>query len=68
MRSLTMCTLDKVIRVTKLRRMRLAGNVACMGVTRNAYKIFVKDMKAKRPFGRREKSCSIEMGMRLQTE
>jgi hypothetical protein len=60
-----MYTPDQVIRVTKLRRMRLAGNVARTGVTRNAHKIVVEDMKAKRSFRRSKNTCYIEMGMRM---
>jgi hypothetical protein len=40
------------IRMVKSRRMRWAGNVACMGDMRNAYKILVGKIEGKRPLGR----------------
>jgi hypothetical protein len=36
----------------KSRRMRLAGHVACMEITRNTYRILVKEPEGKRPLGR----------------
>jgi hypothetical protein len=41
-----------VIRVMKSRRMRWAGNVACMGEMRNAYSILVGKPEGKRRLGR----------------
>jgi hypothetical protein len=37
--------------MTKLRRIRWAGHVSCMGETRNAHKILVRKPEVKRPFG-----------------
>jgi hypothetical protein len=39
-----------IVTVIKSRKMRWVGHVACMGEMRNAYIIWVKNMK--RPFGR----------------
>jgi hypothetical protein len=41
-----------IIRMIKSRRMRWAGHVARMGVTRNAYRILVGKPEGKRPLGR----------------
>jgi hypothetical protein len=41
-----------IIRIIKSRRMRLAGHVARMGETRNAYRILVGKPEGKRPLGR----------------
>jgi hypothetical protein len=41
-----------IIRTTKSRRIRWAGNVARMGEKRNAYRIFVGKSEGKRPLGR----------------
>jgi hypothetical protein len=51
-RSFLMCTciLGQVIRLVKLRRMRLAGNVVCTGASRNVYKILVNNVTVKTAF------------------
>jgi hypothetical protein len=36
----------------KVIRMRSAGNVACMGKKRNAYRVLVEKVEGKRPLGR----------------
>jgi hypothetical protein len=41
-----------IIRKTKSRRMRWAGHVARMGVTRNTYRILVGTPEGSRPLGR----------------
>jgi hypothetical protein len=41
-----------IIRMIKWMRMRLAGNVACMGHMRNICKILVGNLERKRPLGR----------------
>jgi hypothetical protein len=41
-----------IIRMIKSRRMRFAGNVACMGEKRNAYRILVGKPEGRRPLGR----------------
>jgi hypothetical protein len=45
-------SLPSIITVIVSRRMRWAGNVACMGVKRNAYRVLVGKPEAKRPQGR----------------
>jgi len=40
------------MRMMKSRRMRKSGNVACIGETRNAYRILVRKPEGKRPSGR----------------
>ena len=41
-----------VVRVVKLRRMRWAGHVACMGERRGVYRVLVGKPEGKRPLGR----------------
>jgi hypothetical protein len=41
-----------VIRMTKSRRIKWTGHVVRMGKIRNAYKIFIRKPKGKRPLGR----------------
>jgi hypothetical protein len=41
-----------IIRQIKLKRMRWAGHVACMGEGRKVYKVLVGKPKGKRPLGR----------------
>jgi hypothetical protein len=41
-----------IIRIIKSRRMRWAGQVACMGEKRNAYRLLVGKPEGKRPLGR----------------
>jgi hypothetical protein len=41
-----------IIRQIKLRRMRGAGHVACMGEGRNVYRVLVGKPEGKRPLGR----------------
>jgi hypothetical protein len=41
-----------IIRITKSRRMRLAGHVALIGAKRNAPKIFLGKPEGKRPLGK----------------
>jgi hypothetical protein len=41
-----------IIRMIKSRRMRLAGHLARMGETRNAYRILVGKPEGKRPLGK----------------
>jgi hypothetical protein len=36
-----------IIRIIKSRRVRWVGHVSCMGATRNAHKIFVRNLKGK---------------------
>jgi hypothetical protein len=55
-----------IIRMTKSRRMRLAGHVARMGETRNAYRILVGKPEGKTPLGRPRRRWvdSIKMDLR----
>jgi hypothetical protein len=53
MRSLREVT--SMIRMTKSRRMRWAGQVARMGSKRNAYSILVRKPEGKRPRGRQRR-------------
>jgi hypothetical protein len=41
-----------IVRVFRLRRMRWAGHVACMGESRGAYRVVVGKPAVKRPLGR----------------
>jgi hypothetical protein len=41
-----------IVQVIKLRRMRWAGHVACMGERRGVYRVFVGKPEGKRPLGR----------------
>jgi hypothetical protein len=43
---------QNIIKVIKSKSMRWAGNVACMGEMRNAYKILVGKPEGKRPLRR----------------
>jgi hypothetical protein len=45
-------SLPSIIGMIKSRRMRRAGDVACMGAQRNAYRILVGNPEGKRPIGR----------------
>ena len=40
------------MQVIKLRRMRWAGHVACMGEERGVYRVLVEKPEGKRPLGR----------------
>jgi hypothetical protein len=50
----------------KSRRMRWAGHVARMGVTRNAYRILVGKPEGKRPLGRPRRRCVDNIKMNLR--
>jgi hypothetical protein len=54
-----------IFRVTKSRRMRWAGHVACMGERRGAYTILVGKPKGKRQLGkpRRRREGNIKMDL-----
>jgi hypothetical protein len=55
-----------IIRVIMSRRIRVAGNVACMIQMRNAYDILVRRPEGKRPLGRskRRREDNIRMDLR----
>jgi len=40
-----------IVRVIKLRRMRWAGHVVCMGVERGMYRVLVGKPEGRRPLG-----------------
>jgi hypothetical protein len=44
-------SLPSIVRVIKVRRMRWAGHVACMGEVRGAYNILVGRPEGRRPLG-----------------
>jgi hypothetical protein len=48
----SLCTSPNIVRVIKLRRMRWAGHVACMGEGRGVYGVLVGRPEGKRPLGR----------------
>jgi hypothetical protein len=53
-----------IIRITKSRRMRWAGNAARMGEIRNAYRLLVGKPEGKRPLGRpRRRWMDIRMDL-----
>jgi hypothetical protein len=55
-----------IIRVIKSRRMRWAGNVACMGEKRGAYRILVGRPKGRRPLGRPRRRWEDNIKIDLQ--
>jgi hypothetical protein len=56
-----------VIWVTKSRRMRWAGHVACMGENRGAYRILVGRPEGRRPLGRPRRRWEDNIKMDLRT-
>jgi len=46
------CTPPNIIQVTKSRRMRWTGHVACMGERRDAYRVLVGKPEGKKSLGR----------------
>jgi hypothetical protein len=55
-----------IIRIIKLRRMRWAGHVACMGEKRSAYRILVGKPERKRPLGRPRRRWEDNIRMDLR--
>jgi hypothetical protein len=55
-----------MIRMTKSRRMRWAGQVACARKKRNAYRILVGKPERKRPLGRPIYRCKDNIKMDLR--
>jgi hypothetical protein len=55
-----------IIRVIKLRRMRWAGRVACLGEGRGAYRILVGRPEGRRPLGRPRRRWEDNIKMDLQ--
>ena len=68
MRSLVICTVPKIFRVIKSRRMRWEGHVARMGERRCAYRILVGKPERKRPLGRPRCRREDNIKMDLQEE
>ena len=54
------------IRVIKSRRMRWAGNVACMGERRGVYRVLVGKPEGKRPLGRHR--CRWENNIKMDLQ
>ena len=55
-----------IIRVTKSRRMRRAGHVACMRDRRGVYRILVRRPEGRRPLGRPRRRWDDNIKMHLQ--
>ena len=55
-----------IFRVSKSRRMRLMGHVACMGERRGVYRVLVGKPGGKRPLGRPRRRWEDNIGMDLQ--
>jgi hypothetical protein len=55
-----------IIQVIKLRRMRWARHVACIGERRVAYRVLVGKPEGKRPHGRPRRGCYVNIKMDLQ--
>ena len=55
-----------IIRVIKLRRIRWAGHVACIGERRGVYKVLVGKPEGKRPLGRPRRRWEDNIKMNLQ--
>jgi len=55
-----------IIRVTKSRRMRRAGHVACMRDRRGVYRILVRRPEGRRPLGRPRRRWEDNIKMHLQ--
>jgi hypothetical protein len=59
-------SLLNIIRMIKLRRMRWAGNIACMEEKKNAYRVLLRRQDRKAPLGRprRRKEDNIKIDLR----
>ena len=60
------CTPPNIIQVTKSRRMRWAGHVACVGERRDAYRVLVRKSEGKRSLGRPMHRWEYKIKMYLQ--
>jgi hypothetical protein len=56
----------KIVRVIKLRRMRWAGHVACMGDSKGVYWVLVGKPEGKKPLGRPRHGWKDNINMDLQ--
>jgi hypothetical protein len=64
MRSFITFTLSpNIIRIIKTRRVRWAGNVACMGEKRNMYRCLVGKPEGKRPLAKRRRKWDDNIKM-----
>ena len=61
-----MYTSPNIVRVIKLRRMRWAGHVACMGVERGVYRFSVGKPEGMIPLGRPRRRWVYNIRMDLQ--
>jgi hypothetical protein len=61
-----MCSSPGIIRIIRSRKMILAGNVACIGVKRNAYRILVGKPEGKRPLARPRRRWKDNIKMHLR--
>ena len=59
-------SLPNIVRVVKLRRMRWAGHVACMGQGRGVCRVLVGKSEGKRPMGRPRRRWEDNIKMDLQ--
>jgi len=59
-------SLPNIVRVLKLRRMRWAGHVACMGEDRGVHRVLVRKPEGKRPLGRPRRRWEDNIEMDLQ--
>ena len=59
------CSLN-IIQVIKLRRMRWAGDVACMGKRRGEHRVLVEKPEGKRPLWRHRRRLEDNIKMDLQ--
>jgi hypothetical protein len=58
-------SLPNIFHVVKLRRMRWAGHVACMGEERGVHRVLVGKPEGKRPLGRPRLICEDNIKMDL---
>jgi hypothetical protein len=55
-----------IVRVIKSRRMRWAGHVARMGERRGVYRVLVRKLEGKRPFGKPRRRWEDNINIELQ--
>ena len=59
-------SLPNIVQVVKLRRMRWAGHVACIGEGRGVHRVLVRKPEGKRPLGRPRYRWEDNIQMDLQ--
>jgi len=59
-------TSSNIVRMTKSRRMRWAGRVACMGERRGVFRVLVGKYEGKRPLGRPRRRWENNVKMDIQ--